>query len=129
MLHKQPAARPTAIEVRQAARTIARELSQAYEDASDASEATGLSPIEPRQAQRRSPPAYKVQSDEVVVIDADELEFGVTEMLPVVRQPRWTPEIADLPGVFVESRSAGAISPRAARDQVAGEIIASDKDH
>ena len=130
MLHKQPAARPTAIEVRQAARTIARELSQAYEDASDASEATALSPIEqPRQAPRRSPPAYKVQSDEVVVVDADELEFGVTEMLQIVRQPRWTPEIADLPSVFVESRSAGAIAPRAVRDQVAGEIIASDKDH
>jgi hypothetical protein len=29
----------------------------------------------------------------------------------------------------VAARSAGASAPRAARDQVAGEIIASDKDH
>jgi serine/threonine protein kinase len=124
MLHKQPAARPTAIEVRQAARTIARELSQAHEHASEPA-TTPTDP--PRPPSRRSPPAYKVSSEEVVVINADELEFGVTEMLPVVRQPRWTPEIADLPGVFVEPRSASPIAPRAARDQVAGEINATGK--
>jgi len=60
----------------------------------------------------------------VVDVDATELEYGVTEMLPVVRQPRWTPEISGMPGVIV---SRPAVAPRAARDQVAGEIIAIDK--
>ena len=77
----------------------------------------------------RSQPAYIVPSDEVVVVDVDatELEYGVTEMLPVVRQPRWTPEIGGMPGVIAERSSRAAVAPRAPRDQVAGEIIASDK--
>jgi len=123
MLHKQPAARPSALEVRQAARTIASELSQARE----AEPLPPIEPLPPPPLPLRSPRAYKVSSDEVVVVDAIELEFGVTEMLPAVRQPRWTPEIADLPSVLVEPRTSGTIAPRAARDQVAGEIIGTDK--
>jgi hypothetical protein len=72
---------------------------------------------------------YVVPSDEVVVVnvDATELEYGVTEMLPVVRQPRWTPEIGGMPGVIAEQPSRAAVGPRAPRDQVAGEIILTGK--
>lgn len=66
-------------------------------------------------------------SDEVVVVDPDSLEFGVTEMLPVVRKPRWTPEIAHVPSTLAEQSNASstraqAITPKASRDQVSGEI-------
>ncbi len=121
MLHKEPMARPTAAEVRQAARAIARELSQAYEEF----ELSGIE-IDHAVTRTRSQPAYIMPSDEVVVVDVDatELEYGVTEMLPVVRQPRWTPEISGMPSVIVEPSPRPAVSPRASRDQVAGEIIA-----
>lgn len=116
MLHKEPSARPTAAEVRQAARAIARELSQAYEEFD-------------LQVDRNTTrtPAQLVPSDECVVVDVDatELEYGITEMLPVVRQPRWTPEISGMPGMMAEPRTA--VSARAPRDQVAGEIFVTFK--
>jgi len=126
MLHKQPAARPTATEVRQAARTIARELSQAYDDI----EVSLDIEIEctARPTHTRSPVAYSSPSDEVVVVDAEELEFGATEMLAVVRQPRWTPEISGVPSVLAEQHQRSHVAPRAPRDQVvAGEFVATDK--
>jgi serine/threonine protein kinase len=122
MLHKQPAARPCAAEVRQAARAIARELSQAYEEF----ELSGIE-IERVPNRTRTPPAYIVPSDEVMVIDAEELEHGVTELLPVVRQPRWTPEISGVPSVLAEQQNGVAIAPRAPRDQIAGEILSTHK--
>jgi serine/threonine protein kinase len=119
MLHKEPSARPTAIQVRQAARAIARELSQAYEELEI--------DIDRSVTRTRAEPAHIVPSDEHVVIDVDaaELEYGVTEMLPVVRQPRWTPEISGMPSVLAEPRAA--VSARSLRDQVAGEILVSFK--
>jgi hypothetical protein len=51
-----------------------------------------------------------VPTDEVVIVDPDALEFGVTELLPVMPKPRWTPELSR------------AVSPETAGDQVAGEI-------
>jgi serine/threonine protein kinase len=149
MLHKEPSARPTAAEVLHAARSIARELSQAYEEF----ELSGIE-IEraecpaPRASTRlqsprrvahvehshsvtraRSEQSHHSPSDEVVVVDVDaaELEYGVTEMLPVVRQPRWTPDLGGMPSVIVEPSPRPAVAPRAPRDQVAGEIIASHK--
>jgi hypothetical protein len=84
-----------------------------------------LDPDDTRPATRRSVrPAY-IASDENVVADAESLEYGVTEMLPVVPKPRWTPDIVPVPGAIVAGRSKQAIGPRAPRDQVAGEIIAS----
>jgi serine/threonine-protein kinase len=135
MLHKEPAARPSAAEVRQAARAIARELSQAYEEF----ELSGieLDPPNPRYAslagrnltRARSQQAHSSPSDEVVVVDVDAaaLEYGVTEMLPVVRQPRWTPDLSGIPSVIVEPPARAAVAPRAPRDQVAGEIVATGK--
>ena len=46
------------------------------------------------------------------MVDPDALEFGVTEMVPTIRKPRWTPEIGSVP-----------VGPKAACDQVAGEFV------
>jgi len=119
MLAKEPAVRPTASEVRDAARAIARELSQAYEEF----ELNGIEiEVEPRSRLR----AHLPPGREVASARAEELEFGVTEMLPVVRQPRWTPEIGRVPNV-ITARQRGTIGPRAPRDQVAGEIVLTNK--
>jgi len=125
MLHKQPGARPTATEVRQAARTIARQLSQAYDDIEVSLDIEIDCSPRPRS---RSPIACSSLSDEVVVIDADELEFGATEMLPVVGQPRWTPEISGVSHALAEQHQRSQNAPRAPRDHiVAGEFVATDK--
>jgi hypothetical protein len=50
--------------------------------------------------------------------DPEELELGVTELLPTMRKPRWTPQL-ELP--VVPSRKP--ITPRNQRDQVSGEIV------
>jgi serine/threonine protein kinase len=97
MLEKDPTQRPTAVEVRQLCRAIA----------------TALAPYEEAGAERMA--ATRCRSS------ADELEFGTTEMLPI-RQPRWTPEIAQMPSVLSAPRNR-VIGPRAPRDAVAGEII------
>jgi serine/threonine protein kinase len=103
MLEKDPAARPDAIEVRQVCRAIANALSP-YETL----EITG--------ADSEARPTARVRSP------ADELEYGHTEMLPVVRKPRWTPDFGQVPVVLAAQRNR-LIGPRSPRDQVAGEII------
>jgi eukaryotic-like serine/threonine-protein kinase len=111
MLEKDPSQRPGAVEVRQVARAIVADLQNAaYEEL----EITGLVRERPR-AQRVRPRAVIVPTDEVSVIDPDALEFGTTELLPVIHTPRWTPEIATSPVT---------IMPRGPRDQVSGEIPA-----
>jgi hypothetical protein len=74
MLEKEPAMRPGAIEVRQQARAIAHELASAYES---------YEVIRARSQSRRD-----------AVVDPDSLELGITELVPTIRRPRWTPEIA-----------------------------------
>ena len=121
MLHKEPSARPTAAEVRQAARAIARELSQAYEE-------FHLSGIEVDRSGARAQPACIVPSDEVAVhVDATELEYGITEMLPVVRQPRWTPEISGMPGMIAEPSPRTAAGARGPRDHAGGDLVVTFK--
>jgi serine/threonine-protein kinase len=96
LLDKEPQMRPGAIEVRQQARAIAIELSSAYEEI----EITGASEHRlPRAATRAKPlrPAYLAPSDEIVIVDPDALEMGVTELMPIVRKPRWTPELGRVP--------------------------------
>lgn len=112
MLAKEPVERPTASEVRDAAREIAQQLSQAYEEF----ELNGLE-IE---IEAELPPRQRGR------VRADELEFGATEMLPVVRKPRWTPEIGRVSSMFA-AQQPGTIAPRAPRDQVAGEIVLTNK--
>ena len=129
MLDKNPAIRPGAIEVRQVSRAIAFELQSAY------AEYELITPEAPPATKvvRRRPPMFApaTPSDEVVVVDPDALEYGVTEMVPVVRKPRWTPEIgAAVPAAVTSQdslRRSQPITPKASRDQVAGEILLAAK--
>jgi len=123
MLEKDPALRPGAIAVRQIARAIALELSPPYEALEISHPDTDVRPMRSRGVR----PAYTAAADDASVADADALEYGVTEMLPVVPKPRWTPEIGRVPSAIVAGARHDAIGPRAPRDQVAGEIIASNK--
>ena len=125
MLEKEPSLRPGAIEVRQMARALAMELSCAYESI----EISGEEPRLPKavKAPRRAPALSGPITDEAFVVDADALEFGVTEMVPtatsVIRKPRWTPEIGTLsPEAAAAARPA--ITPKGVRDEVSGEIVA-----
>jgi serine/threonine protein kinase len=104
MLHKHPDTRPMAIEVRQITRALALELAGAYEELE-------ISGIPPRAV-------TTVPTDETLVVDPEALEYGVTELLPTMRKPRWTPEIATIPQV----PRRGPITPKSGRYQVAGEI-------
>lgn len=117
LLEKDPAERPGALEVRQLGRAIAHELtgvSSAYEEMSisvSEVDVAGLDPttltvgeIRPRSHTSRVPrPLQQIPTDEAVVVDAEALEFGSTELLPVVRKPRWTPDLGDVPGKVVAS--------------------------
>ena len=122
MLEKDPSFRPGAIEVRQITRAIAAEQSSAYA----VYELTGIEELPKKTKPVRVKPhgfiGQAVPSDEVVVVDPEALEFGVTEMVPVVRKPRWTPDI----GPTIGDGSPGRITQigsRGARDAIAGEIL------
>ena len=127
MLDKEPQLRPGTIEVRQQARAIAIELSSAYEEIV----ITGVEPRLPASAPRPRPlrPAYIIPSDEVVIVDPDALELGVTELMPVVRKPRWTPDVAQMTADAAPPITRNPITPKAARDEVAGEIAVAKRRH
>jgi serine/threonine protein kinase len=119
MLDKEASMRPGAIEVRQIARGLALEYATAYESFElDGAEQPRL----PRAVRPRRQPLLGSQSTEdVLVVDPDSLEFGVTEMVPTIRKPRWTPDITMTPPP--DQRPARApITPKAASDEIAGEI-------
>ena len=123
MLEKAPARRPDAIAVRQIARAIAVELTPPYEEfeISSPPDETRVM-VRPRSMRA----AYTAPAEHAAITNADVLEHGVTEMLPVVAKPRWTPEIGRIPRAFVAA-ARRPIAPRSGRDQVAGEIHLSDK--
>ena len=117
MLAKDPSLRPTAIEVRQLARSISLDLGSIEEDFEPTRETAlplqALAARAPAGARLRPPRAFDVPSDEVVIIDPEELELGKTELLPIVPRPRWTPEIGRIPaplaaGAAVEDGGAEA---------------------
>lgn len=123
MLDKDPAVRPGAIEVRQLARAFALELTTAYESF----ELLGAdSPRLPRtavRARRHVALAVDRPTEDAVVVDPDALEFGVTEMVPTIRKPRWTPQIGvAAPDGHAREPSRQPITPKGLRDQVSGEI-------
>lgn len=119
MLAKDPLQRPTALEVRQLARSLAVELTPAYEEF----ELTMGEPVRPTRA-RPGRAAFIVPTDEVSIVDADAMEYGVTEMLPIVRKPRWTPNFGQVPSSLAEDQNrGGTYSARASRNQIAGEIV------
>jgi hypothetical protein len=126
LLAKRPSERPGANEVRHVARGIAVELAaDSYAELEISQprlpipdvdidveidvEIDGLAPTQLAHAPRAWPDV--TPSDEVVVVDPETLETGNTEMLPVVAKPRWTPPLGR------------TIVPKAARDQIAGEIV------
>ncbi|MEO8701005.1 MAG: serine/threonine-protein kinase [Kofleriaceae bacterium] len=123
MLDKDQTVRPTSIEVRQIARSIANELSSHSTGAYEEMSITGADPRKPNRLRAR---AQIMPTDEAVIIDPEDLEFGVTELLPIVRKPRWTPELSNVPtqAMPVPSAARGKpIVPNGDRDQVAGEIL------
>ena len=114
LLGKNPTRRPNANEVRHTARAISLDLAAGAYAEMEISEPRVSMPdgdfdidVEPVQM-RRWPDM--MPSDEVVVVDPETLESGTTEMHAVVK-PRWTPPFAR------------TIVPKAARDQIAGEIV------
>jgi serine/threonine-protein kinase len=121
MLGKDPALRPTAVEVRQIARAIAADLSPAYEEIV----VTGgelIFAADPSAPRRRT----TLDGD----ADPDALENGITEMLPIVPRPRWTPQITAVPdtvGALSVRHGRRVIAPRSPRDQIAGEFVTIEK--
>jgi serine/threonine-protein kinase len=103
MLAKDPSARPNANEV--------RELADKLTEASPPYESFELAVASGR--------AVVTGGDDTVVVDPETLEFGITELLPVIPRPRWTP---DATYALPEARRGGAIGPTAECDQVSGEI-------
>lgn len=133
MLEKDPQARPSAQELKRRARALAAITPATTVSAYDGLDYAEMS-IEPGRAVRSHAPAVVVApmpdvvpSEEVVVVDPESLEFGITEMQPVVRRPRWTPEISQVVQAVISPARSGAITPRSYRDQVAGEIVLLDK--
>ena len=122
MLDKDPSLRPCAVEIRQVARAIAVAFTSVPTQELEAY----------RPVAARIHPAFDAATDEVVVVDAEELEAGVTQMLPVVRKLRWTPEIdpvslspAAIPGALAELREAA--HPLATCEDERSEVILLDK--
>jgi serine/threonine-protein kinase len=120
MLDKHPSMRPGAIEIRQFARSFALELSTAYESI----EVTGTAePRMPRAVKpRRALALTAAPTEEAMVVDPDALEYGVTEMVPTIRKPRWTPDLGLASPAEVVAPRRPAITPRSVCDEVAGEI-------
>jgi serine/threonine protein kinase len=115
MLDKDPSLRPGAIEVRQIARSLALELSTVYESFEVIGDVQPRLPRAAVRGQRRHVAlANPRPTEDAVVVDPDALEFGVTEMVPTIRKPRWTPEIGPA--------ARSPIAPKGVSDQVAGEL-------
>jgi hypothetical protein len=75
---------------------------------------------------RRALALTAAPTEDAMVVDPDALEFGVTEMVPTIRKPRWTPEMGlSSPAEVAAARPA--ITPKSARDEVAGEIAMPSK--
>jgi serine/threonine protein kinase len=126
MLQKDPASRPSTIEVCKIGRAIAQALSPADEKLSRfRSERPRIEEIE-IEIDIDGPSASR--PGETSPIDADALEYGVTEMLPVVPRTRWTPEIGPVPSTLAADQHLPA-APRTPRERSTGEIVLLEKPH
>jgi serine/threonine protein kinase len=105
MLLKDPAMRPCAIEVRQISRAIAQELSSPDEKFELPGMDLGAARSHAIQQVHIIPAETLPPVDEVPTVDADMLEYGVTEMLPVVSRSRWTPEIDCVPSSLTDEQN------------------------
>ena len=127
MLEKAPSLRPCALEVRQLARAIAMELASRYAELEldEPNAGDGLPDAGPR---RRLPPLPRtIPTDEAVVVDPDALECGITELVPIVHKPRWTPEIVQAFPSAMAAPPHDRIGPRSAHDQVPDEVVLLEK--
>jgi serine/threonine protein kinase, bacterial len=127
MLDKDPSIRPGAIEVRQLGRALALELSTAYESFELIGTDQPRLPKAAVRPRRHVALAIERQTEDAVVVDPDALEFGVTEMVPTIPKPRWTPEIGMAAPHQAREAARPAITPKGVRDQVAGEIAANKR--
>jgi serine/threonine protein kinase len=101
MLDKDPAVRPMAVDIRRITKQMIERLDTLAESDDDI-EIT----------------IVPASTEEVMYHDPEELELGVTELLPTMRKPRWTPQL-EVPVVSARK----PITPRNERDQVSGEIV------
>jgi serine/threonine protein kinase len=114
MLDKDSSVRPGSIEIRQIARGLALELTSYESFEVDP-------PRLPRAVrQRRHVGLVSQPTEDIVVVDPDALEFGVTEMVPTIKKPRWTPDLGTTPARGIHSSKP--ITPKSPTDEVAGEI-------
>jgi len=102
MLDKDPAVRPMAVDIRRICRDMIGQLDTLAEGDDDIE----ITIVQGTPDNDNAHP------------DPEELELGVTELLPTMRKPRWTPQL-EIP--VVPSRKP--ITPRNQRDQVSGEIV------
>jgi serine/threonine protein kinase len=99
MLDKDPSKRPMAVDIRRLTKAM---LDAALDEVSSDDDVEITIIDEP----------------ETQVVQPAELEFGVTELLPTMRKPRWTPQLEVL-GIGARK----PITPKNERDQVSGEIV------
>jgi serine/threonine-protein kinase len=99
MLSKDPSLRPSAIEIRQLARAVVMDVASAYDS------------FEIVTGERRHVALGAAPTEDAVVVDPEALEFGVTELVPTIRRPRWTPEIGLAP-VRGSEIVSGEINPK-----------------
>jgi len=98
MLDKDPSKRPMAVDIRRLTKAMLDAIDEVA--ASDELEITIIA-----------------DDPDTEVVQPAELEFGVTELLPTMRKPRWTPQLD------VHFGARKPITPKNERDQVSGEII------
>lgn len=122
MLDKHPSLRPGAIEVRQLARSLALELSTVYESFELIGAEQPRLPKAAVRPRRHVALAVDRPTEDSLVVDPDALEFGVTEMVPTIPKPRWTPEIGAAAPAQPREATRAPITPKGVRDQVAGEL-------
>ena len=102
MLDKDPSKRPMAVDIRR----LVQDMLDAVDKVSDDDEVEIT---------------IEAGEPDALVVEP-EMEFGVTELLPTMRKPRWTPQL-DIPSIAIHSTRRAPITPKAERDQVSGEIV------
>ena len=109
LLDKDPACRPTAVELRREARAIASSLI-----------ADDYAELEIELDIDIAADATEDVERDTTVVDVDDLEGRSSDPLATLGRPRWTPRYV---------ASVAPITPRHARDQVSGEITTGPEAH
>ncbi len=112
MLDKDPTRRPIATEVLELARELADELAQPADELAE--------PYEVVEIDVEDFSALSDEDEDYVVEITPTTSLGMT---PILRAPRWTPEVAFAAVNAGPTARLRPITPRGARDQVSGEII------